>query len=219
MLKKIISIGATGGCADLIDLIDQINANAPRFELIGAVDDRFEQDDLSIHGVRILGGFNLINELKKDAELHFVTAIGNEVNFKNRKLAISQFGIPNDRWVTLVHPLAIVSKLATIGQGSYIHGGVLLGPNVVIQDHCIILPNVVVGHDSHICEYSIINSGVNIGGNSIIRSSCYIALGSNIRDHVEIGENTIVGMGSSVTTDCDSNSIYLGTPARKHEKN
>ena len=50
---------------------------------------------------------------------------------------------------------------------------------------------------------------VKIGNNIFIGRNAMILKG------VTIGDNVIIGAGSIVSRDCDSNSVYAGTPARK----
>lgn len=52
-------------------------------------------------------------------------------------------------------------------------------------------------------------SAVTIGNNVFIGMNAIITRG------VTIGDNVIIGAGSVVTKDCESNSVYAGTPARR----
>lgn len=52
-------------------------------------------------------------------------------------------------------------------------------------------------------------------GKIIIEDNCFIGANCTILPGVHIGENTIVGAGSIVTKDLESNSVYAGVPARR----
>ena len=48
-----------------------------------------------------------------------------------------------------------------------------------------------------------------------IGNNVFIGMDAHIMRGVEIGDNVIIGAGSLVTHNCDSNSVYAGNPARK----
>jgi len=46
-----------------------------------------------------------------------VNGIGSERNFWKKAAVIAKTGIPLDRFETIVHPTASVSRMATLGEG------------------------------------------------------------------------------------------------------
>lgn len=48
-----------------------------------------------------------------------------------------------------------------------------------------------------------------------IGSNVFIGMNAIIMRGVTIGDNVIIGAGSVVTSDCESNYVYAGSPARK----
>ena len=53
-----------------------------------------------------------------------------------------------------------------------------------------------------------------MGGNVNIGSLCYLGSGAIIRNGINIGENSIIGMGSVVLKDVEPSSVIVGNPAR-----
>jgi acetyltransferase-like isoleucine patch superfamily enzyme len=51
-----------------------------------------------------------------------------------------------------------------------------------------------------------------------LKEGCWIGFGAIILDKVTVGNNSIVGAESLVNGDIESNSIYLGIPAKKYSK-
>lgn len=88
---------------------------------------------------------------------------------------------------------------------------------LTIGDNVKILSGVtILTHDFSWCVTSGIDgyisgavSEVNIGNN------VFLARHATIMRGVTIGDNVIIGAGSVVTKDCDSNSVYVGVPAQK----
>lgn len=60
---------------------------------------------------------------------------------------------------------------------------------------------------------SIANS--EISGSVHIGTNCWIAPNSCIKDSLVVGNNTIVGIGTVVIKNIDSNVVVMGNPAKK----
>jgi len=110
--------------------------------------------------------------------------------------------------------------------GVEIHDDVEIGANVCIDKGS--LENTVIGERSIIDNLVHVSHNVKIGkdvqvvaltmlgGSAILEDNCLIAMSSTLRDHVRIGRNSIVGLGSVVTKDVKSNSTVYGNPAYSH---
>jgi maltose O-acetyltransferase len=122
-----------------------------------------------------------------------------------------------------------IGKDCVIRNGiQYRHGpNIYLGDNVFINYNCVLLDsesiliagNVSLGPGVHI--YTIDHKMNQDGKLSSSKSPVYIGknvwIGGNstILPGVSIGENSIIGAGSVVTCDVETNSLYAGVPARK----
>lgn len=216
MKKKIIILGATGGCLDLVNLIEDINKNQKekQFEISGFLDDRIKSK--KIKGINILGKFKDIKNFKKTH--YFTTAIGNSANFKGNVKIIKNLNISKNRFATLIHPNSYISKSAKLGFGCVIFQNVTLSTNVLIGDFVQILPNTIINHDSKIGNFTKINSNCNISGNVQIQNSCYIGAGVIMRENIKINKFNIIGIGSLVLKNIDfTNSKIFGHPAKKNK--
>jgi len=71
-----------------------------------------------------------------------------------------------------------------------------------------------IGHNTRVGEDTIITAKVVMCGGSSIGDKCWIGVGSIIKDSVVVGNNIIIGMGSSVTKSVPDNQTWLGSPAR-----
>jgi sugar O-acyltransferase (sialic acid O-acetyltransferase NeuD family) len=212
--RKIIILGATGGCVDILDAINDVNASrpAPKYECVGFLDDNPSLWGKSVLGTKVLGPFNSAGEYLP--ECSFVTGIGSPLNFWNKAAVISTLNLPRESFETIVHPTASVSSSAEIGVGSVIYQHVAVTTNARIGDHVLILPNTVISHDDVIGDCSIITGGVCVSGAVSIGRSCYVGTGSVIRQDITIGDCCLIGMGSVVLDDVPENSVVVGNPAR-----
>ena len=108
----------------------------------------------------------------------FVDALGSPSSFARRPGLVS--AIPEDRFLTLVHPRASLSPTVQIGSGSLVYPQVTVTSGVWIGSHVTILSNVVVNHDTVIGDYSIVASAASLSGGVRIGRCCYIGAGSHI---------------------------------------
>ncbi|MBL4739508.1 MAG: UDP-3-O-(3-hydroxymyristoyl)glucosamine N-acyltransferase [Sneathiella sp.] len=137
---------------------------------------------------------------------------------------ISAYFYPNQKSTGEIHPTAIISKDAKIGDGvsigayTVIENGVVIGDNTQVGTHCFFGENVKIGTDclirahvsvrySHIGDHVTLYSGVKIGedgfgfapdpsGHIKIPQLGRVLIGSN----VEIGGNTVVDRGAGPDT-------------------
>jgi sugar O-acyltransferase (sialic acid O-acetyltransferase NeuD family) len=139
---------------------------------------------------------------------------GSPISFKRRKEFIDSLNIAPERFATVIHPNASVSKLATIGRNTLIMAGVVITSDAKIGDHVCLLPNSVVHHDSRVENYSLVGSSVVVAGGTVVHQNCYIGSRSSLINGITVGEFTLVGMGSNVVSSIESHSVIVGNPAK-----
>lgn len=100
-------------------------------------------------------------------------------------------------YISLIHPKAIVSKRAEIGEGTIILPGAYIAPDVQIGNHCIIGANAVIESNT------IIEDFVNLGANTSIASNVLIGKGSEINSNISIAAEITVSKESLI-----ENSLY-----------
>jgi sugar O-acyltransferase (sialic acid O-acetyltransferase NeuD family) len=212
-VKKIVILGTGGNSIDILDTINDINLqNSSRvYECIGFLDDNQSLWGKILYGVKVLGPLSNACELKTCC---FVNGIGAPSNFWKKDSIISKTGVSQEKFETIVHPSAAVSRTAQIGRGTVIFQNVTITSNVKIGDHVIILPNAVISHDDIIGDYTCITGGVCISGGVNIGRLCYLGTNSAIIGNIQIGDYSLVGMGSVLLESVPQNSVVVGNPAK-----
>jgi acetyltransferase-like isoleucine patch superfamily enzyme len=138
---------------------------------------------------------------------------------------------------------SVITK-STIGKNSKIYDQVNLyhcsiGDNTKVDAFVYLEENVVIGNNCKIRPFTFIPTGVTIEDNvfigphvtftndkyprahgdwkllkTLVKKYSSIGAGSVINPGVTIGENALIGAGSTVTKDIPDNAIAVGTPAR-----
>ena len=117
------------------------------------------------------------------------------------------------KWITVIHPSAIVYPGVVIGEGSFIRANVVIQPNVNIGAHCMISSNSTVSHDCTIESYCYLAPNSALGGESFLKEGIMMGIGSTVNNGLEIGEWSIVGAQAAVVRNIPPFSLAVGVPA------
>lgn len=209
-MKDLVIIGA-GGCGrEVAWLVDDINKINNQWNLLGFIDENEDNHGKILNGYKILGGFDYL--INKD-NIYYVCAIGNSKIKK--KIVEEKCSKYNIKAATLIHPTVLISdKNNEIGEGCIICANSIITINVKLGKHVFVNFNCTITHDVVIEEFVTIYPNVNISGNCNISKCVEIGTGTKIIQGKSIGENTILGAGSIVVNDLQSDVTAVGVPAR-----
>jgi sugar O-acyltransferase (sialic acid O-acetyltransferase NeuD family) len=207
--QDVIILGAGGTGGDVLDWFAELAAQGMGYSPKGFLDDDEGKWGTELKSLPVLGR---LGSALKYPTAKFVDALGSPSNFTRRPSLLS--AIPEDRFLTLVHPRAHVSRTAHIGSGCLVYPHVAVSSGVRIGRHVTILANAVVNHDTVIGDYSIVASAASLSGAVRIGTCCYIGAGSHLIQRVVVGDGSLVGMGSVVIRDVPSRTVVVGNPAR-----
>jgi len=149
-----------------------------------------------------------------------IIAIGavNKEGIENRKKIIEFIKQNNIPLISVISPLATISKNVKIGKGVYIGHNVLVSVDVKLADNILINHNAVIGHDVVINENVSIGPLVFLGGGVEIEKNVMIGVGATIRQGLKIGVDSIIGMRSIVIKNIKPNSLTLQTPSKIYKQ-
>jgi sugar O-acyltransferase (sialic acid O-acetyltransferase NeuD family) len=114
---------------------------------------------------------------------------------------------------TLVHPTAYVSPLATIGAGTFVGARSVIAAGAALGEHVFVNRGVTIGHDTRIGAFSRIQPGSAIGGLSRLGRGVTVGIGATLIERLVVGDNAVIGAGSTVLNDVPENVVVVGTPA------
>lgn len=107
-------------------------------------------------------------------------------------------------------------KHVHLGNGVYVNSNATFvdDEHIYIGDNCLIAPNVVFSTSGHPIlpilreHHYVYNLPIHIGKN------VWIGSGAQIMPGITIGDDSVIGAGSVVTTDIPSNVVAYGVPCR-----
>lgn len=212
-MKKLVILGGRG-----IGMIAASVANdLGNYQVLGFLNDFVGVgDDVGKYKkYKVIGKTDDVANYIKDEDVYFfIGYIGmkHEQEIYNK---ITNLGIPNNRFATLIHPTAIVpSEYCKIGNGVLMAPLSQLSPDTTVEDNCILLPNSFLGHDSTMKRFSHITTNSVVGGNVTLGFGSTVGSNATIRENITVGDFSIVGSGSVVLSDIPKNSIFVGNPAK-----
>lgn len=190
MNKNVVILGASGHGHVIADIV-----TASGDKVIGFLDDDSSKD--------VIGK---ISDYSNFDNVEFVIGIGNtDVRKKLSKLPL--------KWYTAIHPSAVVSVSAEIGEGTVVMPNVVINSQSIIGKHCIINTGAIVEHNNEIGDYSHISVGARLGGTVIIGKEVWVGIGSTIRNNNFICDKCIIGAGAVVVKSIVESGTYIGVPA------
>lgn len=113
-------------------------------------------------------------------------------------------------YVKVVHPTAIVSPSASIGEGSVIMQGAILQVEASVGKHCIINTGASIDHECIIEDYVHISPHATLCGNVHVGEGSWIGAGAVVVQGVKIGKWCVVGAGTIVRHDLPDGVVAVG---------
>lgn len=113
-----------------------------------------------------------------------------------------------------IHPSAVVSPSAKIGEGSVVMPGAIINADAVIGKHCIINTGASIDHECVIGDYCHIAPHVSLCGQVHVSEGTLIGVGASVIPCIKIGEWCTIGAGAAVTESITEHCTAVGVPAK-----
>lgn len=116
----------------------------------------------------------------------------------------------------LIHPTAVVSTSATLGQGCFIHLRTKISTQCTLGNDCVIDFNSLVAHHATLGDACYMSSLAMVGSYCTIGKRVLFGMNSLILPlRLSLGDDCIVGGKANVTKSFPNNCLLVGNPARK----
>lgn len=205
---RLAIFGAGGHAKVVADVILAIGA----YHIVGIFDDATSHHGREIYGIPVLGSReDLVRAYSEDAVDAAVVAIGNNSVRQAIGTALRDAGIPTP---TLVHPSAVVSPTAELGDGTVVLPGCIINADTHIGMDAIVNTRASIDHDCRIGAAAHIAPGVALCGGVTVGERALVGVGASAIPLSSIGDDTIVGGGACVVGELPAGVTATGVPAR-----
>jgi len=209
-VTRLAGLGAGGHAKVVIEVLSLVGG----YQIVGLLDPKQDLWNTQILGVPVLGDDNLLSELRAQGVALAFIGLGGASDTNPRRRLYNHAINEGFQVVRAIHPRAVVSPSAKLGDGLTVMAGavinaeVYLGENVLINTGAIVEHDCVVGSHVHIATGAVLAASVQIG------LGAHIGAGATVRQGIAIGEEAIVGAGAVVVKDVEPHTVVVGVPAR-----
>lgn len=205
-MKKVIIIGASGHSAEITDYITHYNNSvAPElcFDVVGYIDDNKE----SYNNYSFLGPYiGTIKDHEVSLDAEYIMGIA---NIQFRRTIIQNFLEKGARFATLIHPTAIISPSAIVGEGCVVAHNASIGPKAIIGNFNMLNSRCTIGHDSTIGNFNFIGPQVVLSGFTKVGNNNMFGVNSATIPTIEIGNNNTIAAGMIITKTVKDNETHF----------
>ena len=196
LMAAINLFGASGHARVIKDIIEAEGND------IGCLYDDSPHCD-NIHGVTVFKASD------RNVEGPMIISIGSN---KIREMIANRYPVA---YATAIHPSAIISKYASIDEGTVVMQGAIIQSDARIGKHCIVNTGASIDHECEIGDYVHISPHATLCGNVHVGKGSWVGAGATVIPGIQIGEWCIIGAGAVVLHDISSNTIVAGVPAKQ----
>lgn len=118
------------------------------------------------------------------------------------------------RFTGVIHPSAIVSRLATLDPTAQVLARAVVQPGAWIGPGCIVNTGAVVEHDCRIGDFTHCAPGSILCGDVRTGVGVHVGAGAVIREGVTAGPGLVIGAGAVMVKDHPGPGVLAGVPAR-----
>ena len=120
-------------------------------------------------------------------------------------------------FINVIHPTANIAPTALLGTGIIVGAFTTISINTNINDDVLIQDHCNIGHDGIVGKGSHLYVGVKLCGRNKVGDQSSLFTGSLVYPDVKVGNNCTVGAGSVVSRKVKDGETVLGNPAKKIE--
>ena len=171
-------------------------------EACGGKVEAFVDDNLSRNE---WAGLPVVHDVEGKDEM--IVSIGSN---KARKMIAGKLDC---RFGVAIHPGAIVSPSATIGEGTVVMPGAIVNADAVIGRHCIVNTGASVEHDCHLEDFCHVAPHATLCGTVHLGEGVWIGAGAVVVQNLSVGAWSVVGAGTVVINNVERQETVAGVPA------
>ncbi len=116
--------------------------------------------------------------------------------------------------VTAIHPSAVISDNASVGEGSLVQPLAVIQPFASVGRGVVIQTGTLVSHDCIVEDYANIGPSATLAGHVHIGEGAYVYSGAIVTPSVNVGAYAKIGAGAVVVRDVPPGATVMSVPGR-----
>jgi len=210
MVQDVVIWGSGGHARELADLIEAMNQDTRRLNLLGFIDDESARHGQPIlEGRLVLGGIEWLRARTRPPAV--VLGIG--ASAARARVARRLAGLDVE-FPSLIHPAALVTRHTSLGIGAVVCAFAVVNNHASLGDHVHLNISSSVSHDCRVGSFCTLAPGARLTGTVTLAEGCDLGASCTVIPGRRVGEWTIVGAGAVVIDDVAPNATVVGVPAR-----
>lgn len=206
-MKHLIIIGAGGYGREMFGAAREAVGFGTAFDIRGFLDARADALNGFAGYPPVIGSPETYVPEPDDV---FITALG---DIASRRACAARIEARGGTFVSIVHRTASLGPNVVVGAGTFIAHNVVLTADVRVGRHAAVFHNTSIGHDTTLGDFSHVYAQCSVGGVVRIADGARIYPGSVIVPRRTVGENAVVGAGSTVILNVRAGTTVFGSPA------
>ena len=207
---RIIVFGA-GETANLA--YEYFTFDSPYEVVAFAVDGVFKKEN-AFRGLPVIASEDAVRLFPPMDFKAFVAVSSGGLNYQRARLfrRVKSMGY---QLVSYVSSCAFVWRNVKIGENCFIMEHNALAPFTTVGDDVVMFGGNYVAHQSKIGDHCFLTSHVVIAGLSEIGHNTFMGVNSCVGDHVSVGADNFIAMGTSVYKSTGDDEFLRGNPAKR----
>lgn len=117
------------------------------------------------------------------------------------------------RFLTLIHPTAIVAPTAVVGEGAVLCPYAIASDSVRVGRFALLNYHTSLGHDAVVGDFSVLSPYATLGGGAVLAEDGFMGLHASIAPGRRVGARSQVSANSAVMRDVPDDALAFGVPA------
>jgi sugar O-acyltransferase (sialic acid O-acetyltransferase NeuD family) len=179
--------------------------------VLGFIDDDSLLARKCVLGLPVVGGFEWLAKRAKEFKIAVALGVGDN---RARDRVAKRCAELEISLLSLVHPSAIVSPSASLGDGTVVMPHVVVNADAKIGEGAILNTGAIVEHDCIVGDYAHLSPNSAMGGASSLGGMSWLGMNAAIIQGISVGAYSIVGAGAVVIQCLPDAVTAVGVPAR-----